>query len=172
MSISTRYLRSNNLCVVFFDVVNYMLQVQCQLLSTKRPYCDFVLWTEKEVHVERIYPDEESWLKNLDLVKEVYTTAILPELLRKFYTRPRPSHIQTLQIQLPMSTEGTTEVYCYCQGPEEGQMVGCDNTQCKYQWFHLACLGLKSEPKSKHWYCPDCRQLPEFQNRKGKKVKC
>ena len=28
-------------------------------------------------------------------------------------------------------------------------MVGCDNPSCKYQWFHLNCLGLKSGPKSK-----------------------
>ena len=34
-------------------------------------------------------------------------------------------------------------------------MVDCDNDPtCKYQWFH----GLKSEPKTKQWYCPDSRQ--------------
>uniref|UniRef100_A0A1X7VIP4 PHD-type domain-containing protein n=1 Tax=Amphimedon queenslandica TaxID=400682 RepID=A0A1X7VIP4_AMPQE len=60
--------------------------------------------------------------------------------------------------------------YCCCDGPEEGSMVGCNNPSCVYQWFHLHvdCLGLESEPTSKHWYCPDCRNLPAFQRKTEK----
>lgn len=158
--------------------------MQCQLFCTKRAYCDFVVWTNSEVHTERIYPDEEFWLKSLDAVKHVYTTAILPELLGKFYTRPCTRDIQASapstsdkpttyvnpqQNPQPSSAKPTTVVYCYCRGPEEGRMVGCDNSKCKYEWFHLTCLGLKVEPKSKHWYCPDCRILPQFQTKRKKK---
>ena len=155
------------------------VQVQCQLFCTKTSYCDFVLWTKQEVHIERIYPDEEFWLVNLALVKDFYTTAILPELLGKFFSRPHQSH--HIQTNAPAGQEalttgptvagptGGTDVYCYCNGPDEGQMVGCDNSDCLHIWFHLKCLGLKSEPKFKLWYCPECRQRPEFQRRKKRK---
>ena len=32
-------------------------------------------------------------------------------------------------------------------------MVGYDNPTCAYEWFHLTCLELMSQPKSKYWYC-------------------
>ena len=53
--------------------------------------------------------------------------------------------------QQETSTEGTSQHYCYCDGPDEGRMVGDNDPTCKYRWFHLEteCLGLKSEPKTK-----------------------
>lgn len=47
--------------------------------------------------------------------------------------------------------------YCVCDKPPSGDMVGCDNHNCPRQWFHFECVGLASAPKSKHWYCDDCR---------------
>ncbi len=61
------------------------------------------------------------------------------------------------------------DTFCYCGGPEEGEMVGCDNSKCSYQWFHFECIGLKSLPQSKYWYCPDCRTIDEFKRKKLKK---
>ena len=45
------------------------MQVQCQLFCTQRNYCDFVVWTKKDVNVERIYPNESLWLENVSRVK-------------------------------------------------------------------------------------------------------
>ena len=61
--------------------------------------------------------------------------------------------------------------YCYCQGGEHGEMVGCDNTDCSYQWFHLDCLHLSVPPKGKLWYCPDCSKLDKFSKKKKVKSK-
>ena len=47
---------------------------------------------------------------------------------------------------------------CYCRGGGRGQMVGCDNDDCHYKWFHLDCLKLKAFPKSKTWYFPECQK--------------
>lgn len=47
-------------------------------------------------------------------------------------------------------------VYCTCRQVSFGEMVGCDNDACRYEWFHYACVGLKRPPKGK-WYCADCR---------------
>jgi inhibitor of growth protein 4 len=30
--------------------------------------------------------------------------------------------------------------------------------QCKIEWFHFGCVGLKEQPKGK-WYCNDCATL-------------
>lgn len=42
------------------------------------------------------------------------------------------------------SSDRPSIAICYCRGGEHGQMVGCDNDDCPYQWFHLDCLKLKA----------------------------
>ncbi len=48
--------------------------------------------------------------------------------------------------------------YCYCKGVSFGEMVGCENEDCKIGWFHLGCVGLTPDtvPRGK-WLCPSCR---------------
>ena len=74
-----------------------------------------------------------------------FKVAIFPELIGKFFSRPfaPASHV-----------EG-----------ESGQMIGCDNPHCTYEWFHFECLQLSAPPKKKSWYCPDCRKLPTFKKK-------
>ena len=36
--------------------------------------------------------------------------------------------------------------YCYCNGVSYGDMVACDNADCKREWFHLECAGLTKAP--------------------------
>lgn len=49
------------------------------------------------------------------------------------------------------------QLYCFCQTVSFGEMVACDNNDCKYQWFHYGCIGLNEPPKGV-WYCPECRK--------------
>lgn len=37
--------------------------------------------------------------------------------------------------------------------------------QCKIEWFHFGCVGLKEQPKGK-WYCSDCAVVKN--RRKGR----
>lgn len=53
--------------------------------------------------------------------------------------------------------EEDDQLYCFCQTVSFGEMVACDNNDCKYQWFHYGCIGLNEPPKG-IWYCPDCRK--------------
>ncbi|KAL2864932.1 putative PHD finger domain protein [Aspergillus lucknowensis] len=48
-----------------------------------------------------------------------------------------------------------TKVYCTCRTVSHGDMVACDNENCKFEWFHWKCVGLTREPVGT-WYCPDC----------------
>lgn len=50
-------------------------------------------------------------------------------------------------------------VYCYCNGPGTGRMVACDGARCVREWFHFRCVGLKTAPTTKKWYCDDCLML-------------
>lgn len=52
------------------------------------------------------------------------------------------------------------KLYCICQQPSYGDMVGCDNEECPYEWFHFACVGMKKQPKGA-WYCDECRSKME-----------
>lgn len=83
-----------------------------------------------------------------------------------------------------MPIDPNEPLYCYCQQISYGEMVACDNTdvsfykyvffkrkkkqtkrylfflifffsKCEVEWFHLACVDLKTVPKGK-WYCSNC----------------
>lgn len=62
--------------------------------------------------------------------------------------------------------EEDNSLYCYCQKQSYGNMVACENDDCKYQWFHVDCLNLKKMPaEDEDWYCPDCRVKQEIIDR-------
>jgi inhibitor-of-growth protein 1 len=46
--------------------------------------------------------------------------------------------------------------YCLCNQVSYGEMIGCDNMECKIEWYHFNCVQLTHKPKGK-WYCPNCR---------------
>ncbi|KAI8992529.1 hypothetical protein BDB01DRAFT_778745 [Pilobolus umbonatus] len=56
-------------------------------------------------------------------------------------------------------------LYCYCQQVSYGEMVACDNTDCEIEWFHLACVDLKTVPKGK-WFCNNCQLKMKRRQRK------
>lgn len=56
----------------------------------------------------------------------------------------------------PAQTE-KQPVYCYCQQPNSGRMIGCDRDDCEHEWFHFKCVGLEQAPGGgEDWYCRDC----------------
>ena len=36
-----------------------------------------------------------------------------------------------------------SELYCFCQQPEHGKMIVCENSSCQYVWFHYDRVGIK-----------------------------
>ena len=51
---------------------DYMLQVQGQLLVTGAPFCDFVVFTRRDINVERIFPAKPVMLKVLLKASEFF----------------------------------------------------------------------------------------------------
>lgn len=130
------------------------------------------MWTNEDLHVERIWPSEEFQYECFQKCQSFFTLAILPELFGKFYSRPPQQQILHVGITTPEAVQSTEQMqsdndkYCYCNGPEEGIMVACDNPSCTHgKWFHLECLRIKAPPRSRTWYCPDCRKCV-YQRRK------
>ena len=106
-----------------------------------REYCDFIVWTSEDVQVERIYPNWEFWLDCVSCAELLFKNSILPKPLGNLFSRVPET--QTLSSTPEHQSPPTCEVYCHCQGPEDGDMVGCDNRKCSHKWFHLSCFNLK-----------------------------
>lgn len=51
--------------------------------------------------------------------------------------------------------ERDENLYCFCQRGSFGEMIGCDSDDCKYEWFHIGCVGV-SKPLPQTWLCSDC----------------
>ena len=103
----------------------YYYQVQTQLLLSDNNYVDFVLWTMKGLHIERIEPDADVFAEIIAKSKEFFQIGVLPELVGKFYTRSRVP-LQAIQASTSTDTndlpnEQVKETFCVCKGPEFGQ---------------------------------------------------
>ena len=61
------------------------MRVQCQLFcrESTMSYC----WTKNDLHIERIYSDENLRLENISGVKHFSQSSIVLELIGKFYSR-------------------------------------------------------------------------------------
>ena len=54
-----------------------------------------------------------------------------------------------------LGTVSKPTLYCFCQREEFGDMIACDNNNCKIQWFHFECVNLTNTPKGR-WFCKNC----------------
>ncbi|KAJ7755016.1 hypothetical protein DFH07DRAFT_743535 [Mycena maculata] len=52
--------------------------------------------------------------------------------------------------------DGDDKPYCFCQRVSFGQMIACDDANCQWEWFHIACIGLTTPPDGR-WFCDPCR---------------
>ena len=58
----------------------YYYQVQAAMYCTMRTWCDFVVRTSTDLHIERLRWDSAFWSAIMPWLQEFYFTAILPEL--------------------------------------------------------------------------------------------
>ena len=65
----------------------YHYQVQSQIFLCDTEYADFVVFTEKEVNIERVTPDEGKWNEISEKAANFHSIAIMPELVGRFYSR-------------------------------------------------------------------------------------
>ena len=77
----------------------------------------------------------------MDKATHFFTYGILPEVLGNWYSRlpPQYAHMHQ-QHNRENQSEPTTEKWCFCCQEDSGEMIQCDNEQCKISWFHTECL--------------------------------
>ena len=136
----------------------YYYQCQLQLLVTERSFCDFVVWAPAgDIHIERLTADHQFLEPRLRKAKKFFQTAIIPELLGKWYSRESSLCIPCIE-NITDGDEEDSGKWCYCQEPLGGAMIGCNNPSCPIKWFHKSCLRMESDPEGK-WICPTCHRL-------------
>ncbi len=59
---------------------DYYFQIHCQMYCCNTHWCDFVVRTNKDMHVKRITWDNDWWQQQLPKLKQFYFDALLPEL--------------------------------------------------------------------------------------------
>lgn len=79
-----------------------------------------------------------------------------PEPKRRHVERQEQENEEKGPVQLPSRRSKGEPVYCYCGKGSFGDMVGCDGSDCKREWFHLGCIGLSAPPKGQ-WFCEECQ---------------
>lgn len=122
----------------------HFYQVQMQMYVCNLRYCDYVVWTTEEIYIERIPFDVEFAKAMVSKCTNFFKCVLLPELLYKAFSKPLEERKEN------------RATYCYCNGPEQGKMVLCDNPQCERKWFHRKCVGAKRAPR-KQWLCNHCK---------------
>jgi len=67
---------------------DFYYQIQCQLYCTDRKWCDFVLRTDVDMHVQRIEErDTLWWNSNIPKLQKFYFSSLLPELTSPRFRR-------------------------------------------------------------------------------------
>jgi len=56
------------------------------------------------------------------------------------------------------TTDFGVKLWCYCRQDENfDYLIGCDNSWCQIQWFHLSCVKMTMDDvPDGDWFCPDC----------------
>ena len=142
----------------------YYYQVQQQIFTTKRSYCDFVVYALNQngscfVH-DRIYPNQGHWDIVVPKISKFWPVGILPEILGRWYTRV----IRRTNSDLLLDTEENGP--CYCRERTDEITIKCLNPLCEIHEVHPSCFDIMTVPKA--WYCPNCQKLPQFKPNKIK----
>ena len=131
----------------------YYYQVQAQIKLCGANYCDFVVWSDSEVVIGRILPDDNVISDALERATKLFKVGILPDLVDKWFSKA-PS-FTTMQLPEEVPQVPADDQWCYCKRREFGETIACDNELCQIIWFHTQCLKMISILENDR-YWPDC----------------
>ncbi|CEP20863.1 Ing3 [Cyberlindnera jadinii] len=86
---------------------------------------------------------------------------------RKYPLTVEPKEEKRQDVYQSAVDEDNNDIYCICREPSFGQMVACDNPNCKIEWFHYGCVGIVRAPRGK-WFCPDCTKAIAMKKKTAK----
>lgn len=95
----------------------------------KTLYCNFVVWSEKDITIERILPDQEFIKSAVEKLAEIssmhYCLSSLANITPKL-----PSTNDSVVVEQEEETSAQ-EVWCYCRKEENGEMIQCESGHCE-----------------------------------------
>lgn len=59
----------------------YYVQMLCQMAIGNCSFCDFVMYTKKDIYVERVYYSIADWESLSGSLKSLYTRFVLPNII-------------------------------------------------------------------------------------------
>ena len=126
----------------------YYSQVQLQMHVNKVSSSDFVIFTNKVIHICTVPYNQTFISDRIGICETFFIKHILPELI-------------TRSIEAGLASEETQDhsiedLSCLCSQPKSGRMIACHNPECEIVWFHYKCVYIKRKPKGR-WLCPHCK---------------
>jgi len=111
---------------------------------------------EKVQLAVQTYDIVDRCIRKLDADLKHFDANLSPEEREKLNAHREGAALGAPEADMPVDPD--EPVYCICQKVSFGEMVQCDSTDCRFDWFHFPCVGLTpgQGPKGK-WYCPGCR---------------
>ena len=88
----------------------YYYQVQMQIFVCQKDLCDLVVWTEDDIHLERLEPNAKFWASTNKTATCFFRDVLLLELVKKFFSHPSSCHCQL--IILPQIHQLLTALHC------------------------------------------------------------
>ena len=92
----------------------YFYQVQAQLFSTNRQYCDFFIWAEKDWYLERITFEAKFFDECIVRSRCIFFKSVVVELLGKFIQDQEPLQLKHVCCEI-MNLAGTRIVTAKAQ---------------------------------------------------------
>lgn len=132
----------------------YYYQVQLEMYCTGTSMCDFMVWTPREFVIVSVVSDECFVMEKVNVCDQLWKKVVLRELI----TRESENQVKR-STKTTGSKVSSSSLKKYCVNncsSSETEMVGCDSCD---NWYHPTCLNYKGLPKSKTWYCPQCKKL-------------
>lgn len=147
---------------------SYYYQIQAQMYVCQQYYCDFVVWSQEAgVIIQRLEYNADFFNSIIDDLQHFFIYGVLPEVVGKWYTRKPVANSDKIVMQPTPDpddelddTEDYEKNWCYCRQPVYGEMIFCENPNCRIEWFHCDCLWIRKPPKGS-WRCQSCRKLPK-----------
>lgn len=134
----------------------------------RRKRNDDLYWYEGDSLDDKINSTPAKRMKTTSTKKTSRTTAKLKfthnyDAIAPPLPQVSPTKIVKTPVHPVPSFEDPDRLYCYCRCPydEVSQMIGCDASDCPYEWFHFECVGISEAPEGTY-YCPECRLRPKY----------
>lgn len=90
---------------------------------------------------ERIYTDIEFCTNMVICSQHFFMDALLPEMCFQYWTKKNATEAgrqaEETGAEENRSDSMAQTSYCFCGGPESGEMIMCDGAACKPKWFHF-----------------------------------